>query len=105
MAYPDQEEVVRFSIPQEDGSIVTYERSGYCCRCGECCVGDPSDGTIGEPAVEGYCPLYRILPDMKGWCSDREHMIYKQGCNVWPTNPNQISDKPSCTYQFKVVEE
>lgn len=101
MAYETSEEVRIFSH-DEDGSVTIYERSGYCCRCGECCVGDPFDGEEGEPAVEGYCPLFR-MQGLLGSCSNREHPYYLSGCNVWPSHPNQIEDKPSCTYKFKVV--
>lgn len=80
----------------------TFVRTGECCRCGECCVGDPFEGKEGEPVVSGFCPLYRLL-EGRGHCSDREHPYYLMGCNVFPTHPGQIADKPGCSYTFERV--
>lgn len=80
---------------QPDGSV--WERSGDCCRCGECCKGDPFGGD------HDYCPLFRWLEDGRGACVDREHPYYLNGCNVFPTRPEQIADKPSCSYIFERV--
>jgi hypothetical protein len=78
-----------------------WVREGECCRCGECCVGDPGREDMTRPApVEGYCPLYRIV-DGVGACSDRQHPYYLAGCNVWPSQPSHIADKPSCSYTFR----
>ena len=83
---------------------MSWVRSGYCCQCGECCVGDPFGGAEGPPTVPGRCPLYRILGG-KGHCVGHEppnqHPYYLSGCNVWPTVPGHIADYPSCTYSFE----
>jgi hypothetical protein len=81
----------------------TFARTGECCRCGECCVDDPFEGELGEATVHGMCPLYRLLDDGKGHCSDRVHPYYLNGCNVFPTHPGQIADKPGCSYSFEKV--
>lgn len=86
-----------------DPDGVQWMRSGDCCRCGECCMGDPSSGELGEAVVEGYCPLFRWLSAGVGDCSDRLHEVYLRGCNVWPSIPQHIEDKPSCTYTFRRV--
>lgn len=95
-------------------------REGYCCRCGECCVGDPRpdkealrpNDPMRRPAqVEGMCPLFELhhgASEGEGFCIGHEppnqHEYYLAGCNVWPTDPSNIADKPSCTYTFKWAE-
>lgn len=76
-----------------------YRREGECCRCGECCRGNPFDGPDTE-----YCPLFRWLEEGVGECTDREHPYYLNGCNVFPSHPGQIADKPSCSYRFVEVD-
>jgi hypothetical protein len=81
-----------------------YRRIGVCCRCGECCrtgdpVGDGSNVVRGEVA----CALYREDEREEGRCTDRRHPYYLSGCNVWPSKPEHIADKPSCTYSFVEV--
>lgn len=81
-----------------------YIRSGECCRCGECCrSGDPFNGEMGEPAIEGACPLLALLPDGVHACTDRQHPYYLSGCNVWPSHPDHIVNYPSCSYKFEAV--
>ncbi len=90
-----------------------WVRDGECCRCGECCTGTPPEGLRvtdlmkRDPVVEGYCPLYEIH-DGVGFCAGhvgvvpegQEDPYYMGGCNVWPDDPNQITNYPSCTYTF-----
>ena len=78
------------------------------------------------PPVAGYCPAFewRIsngeFPDApaapSGYCghcaghsgvapSGQEEPYYLAGCNVWPTDPTQIADKPACTYTFTWVND
>ncbi len=85
---------------ETDGTV--WLRTGSCSRCGECCYGDPFNGENGPPVVEGGCPLLRFDGDQFA-CSDREHPYYLQGCNVFPTRPEQIENYPSCTYRFVKV--
>jgi len=108
-----------------------WVRSGTCCRCGECCQdGDPFPGdtsTLEEnprrsykmrmpPEKEGWCPLLRShIGDPAGDFSCIGHPgsvplenadpYYMSGCNVWPDHPDQIADKPSCTYTFTWVAD
>lgn len=83
---------------------MTWIREGECNRCGECCVGDPMEDMPRPGPVSGYCPLYRIAADGRGWCSDRQHPYYLGGCIAWPDDPRQIADKPSCSYTFHWVD-
>lgn len=81
-----------------------FIRTGECSRCGECCrTGDPFAGTMGKPEIAGACVLLALLPDGLHACKDRQNPYYLNGCNVWPTHPGHISDKPSCTYKFERV--
>ena len=77
----------------------TFVRTGECCRCGECCMtGNPF---TGEPNVP--CPLLKMR-DGIATCTDRQHPYYLNGCNVWPTHPGHIVDKPGCSYRFTRVD-
>jgi hypothetical protein len=82
--------------------VTEWVRSGECNRCGDCCKGDPFLGEEGEPEIEGYCPLL-VLKDNLLTCSNRQHPYYLNGCNVFPTHPGQIADKPNCSYTFDLV--
>lgn len=77
----------------EDG---TYIRVGECNRCGACCRGNPFDPEDGSE----YCPLFRWLDEGVGHCDDRNHPYYLSGCNLFPSRPSQIEDKPNCSYEF-----
>lgn len=96
-----------------------WVRSGSCCRCGQCCVGtpllwmvpppvlSPDDPMLRDPPVQGMCPLYEVhagAPEGEGFCIGHEppnqHGYYLSGCNIWPDNPEQIADKPGCSYTF-----
>ena len=82
----------------------TYIRTGECCRCGQCCMtGDPFEGELGEPAIEGACPLLKLAADGLYACSDRMNSYYLKGCNVFPSHPDQVADKPGCSYKFELV--
>jgi hypothetical protein len=92
---------------------MSWVRSGYCCRCGECCVGDPFNGELGPLMTGTHCPLYRLIGlDNKivGHCiahpptAEVQNDYYYNNCSVWPDDPRQIADKPSCTYKFTWVD-
>lgn len=86
----------------DHGPNGTFVRTGECCRCGQCCFGDPFQGALGDPPIPGACPLLALHSD--GYvCTDRQHPYYLNGCNVWPTHPGQIADKPNCSYTFERV--
>jgi len=94
---------------------MAWIREGTCCRCGECCTGDPNHPSmVGElRKVPGYCPMFEWKRKNKeGFCRGhvgavpvgQENAYYMSGCNVWPTHPDLIADKPSCTYKFHWVD-
>ena len=83
---------------------MTWIRSGECNRCGECCVGDPFNGEEGPASVPGFCPFYRIV-DGIGACCDRTNAYYLAACRDYPTDPQQISECPSCSYTFSWVDD
>jgi hypothetical protein len=96
--------MLKFTHEQPDGSLITFVRTGECCQCGECCkAGDPFQGEMGKPEISGACPLLRLHSDGLHACADRENPYYLNGCNVFPTHPGQIADKPSCSYKFEQV--
>jgi len=82
-----------------------WQRTGHCSRCGDCCRGNPF---ADDPT--GYCPLFTFVWDKasegyRGNCSDRTHEYYLKACQHWPSHPDQIADKPHCTYQFTRVAD
>lgn len=81
-----------------------WVREGECNRCGECCKsGDPFNGELGEPEIKNSCPLLTIKEGVFT-CKDRQHPYYLGGCVIWPTEPRQIENYPSCSYTFKWVD-
>jgi hypothetical protein len=91
--------------------MMAWVREGYCCKCGECCVGDPftDDNRPRAAVVPGYCPLFEWRGDKEGFCighigavpAGKENPYYLSGCIAWPSDPLHIADKPSCTYSFR----
>lgn len=83
-----------------DGTI--WRRTGYCCRCGECCFGDVF---TKDSKPDQRCSMYEEQRDGTGMCKDRteKNWYYHQGCNVFPQVPSQVTDYPSCTYKFTLV--
>jgi hypothetical protein len=84
-----------------DGS--KWIREGECSGCGQCCLGDPFNGSEGPAEVDGYCPLARLAGDKIRCAGYGVHPYYLRGCNVFPQFPEQIADKPLCTYTFQRV--
>lgn len=91
------------SIDFVDADENTWRRSGYCCRCGDCCRGDPFNGTQGTGPVEGYCPFFSWESEGVGQCNGREGYYYSIGCNVFPGEPDIVAAHPQCTYRFDLV--
>lgn len=94
-----------------------WERTGQCCRCGECCNGDPfpteehrlGDSRFSEtwrrqPEREGKCPLLTFKSGSAACIGHGTDAYYLSGCNVWPTDPRQVAHCPSCTYEFEWVD-
>jgi hypothetical protein len=84
-----------------------WRRTGYCCRCGDCCKGNPFTGS-----PEGYCPFFAVQwnVEREGWqghCTDRTsaNTYYTMACAMYPTHPSQIEDKPHCTYRFERIAD
>lgn len=71
-------------------NIIVYERSGSCCRCGQCCEG---------------CE-HLIMMNSFGSCSviNEVGKDWDMGCKVWPSEPQHIENHSSCSYAFRVVE-
>jgi hypothetical protein len=95
-----------------------WVRGGYCCRCGQCCVGDPFDDT-NRPrtaVVAGYCPLFEWhmnAPEGPGFCAGhtgvvppgQENPYYLAACSTWPDDPHCIANYDKCTYTFTWVDD
>lgn len=80
-----------------------YEREGYCCRCGDCCRGNPD----GSGTDKDLCPFLRFEADGKAACVDwdKPNTYWAKGCIVWPTKPEHIAHLPRCTYWFREVPD
>ena len=79
-------------------------REGECCRCGECCKGNPF---VPDGAPDEMCPLLEIVarPDGTRFCSGHGvHPYYLQGCNVWPSIPEHVAGIARCTYRWRWAE-
>jgi hypothetical protein len=86
---------------QNDGTV--WERTGSCNRCGSCCKGDPFEGTLGIPEVEGMCFYFRWEAPGIGACLGRDSDYYKNACVHWPGN--RLNDEhPNCSYVFSPVD-
>lgn len=72
-----------------------FLRTGYCCRCGDCCRGNPYTGS-----VEGHCPHYAVRSGL-GECMDRQGAYYLAACKDWPSKPEHLLEHPKCTYRFE----
>lgn len=72
---------------------VVWRRTGYCCQCGECCIG---------------CPvLLWITENVRGVCKEKLLGI-PQSCgqdDTWPPTPAHISNLKKCTYKFEEVTQ
>jgi hypothetical protein len=108
---------------------MAWVRSGFCIRCGECCNGDPFAGEEPDAENPRRSTLMRQPPERQGWCpllrfhpggtqgdttcighsgfvpAGKEDPYYMSGCNVWPEDPAQIANYPSCTYTFAWVDD
>jgi hypothetical protein len=92
--YPDES-------PREhvDHDGTRWRRTGYCCRCGACCVGDPYTGASDVP-----CPhLVADAGDGLPGCVDRQGAYYLSGCVSWPSVPGHVAHIAECTYRFERV--
>jgi hypothetical protein len=99
-----------------------WVRSGYCCRCGQCCAvgGNPFPGDVeGNPRCSQLmatrqaeqpdaCPLLHFhIGAPEGDTSCVGHGIdpyYLSGCIDWPSDPTHIQDYDRCTYMFTWVD-
>jgi hypothetical protein len=84
-------------VDYTDAAGVTWRRTGYCCHCGACCQADVDTGAAGA--------CHYLATDANGvlQCTGRASAAYLNGCNVWPSVPEHIADKPACTYVFTRV--
>jgi hypothetical protein len=97
--------------------MARWLRYGECNRCGECCRGDASwfvdrnpDTTPAmkrTPPVAGFCPAYEVR-DGVATCADfagpPNSFFVKHNCAMFPIDPAQVADCPSCSYQFIRLE-
>ena len=84
---------------------MTWLREGYCCKCGDCCEGNPKRGTWPDK-LDGMCPLLgRKREDGTRLCIGHgKHPYYLQGCVVWPSIPAHTLRHKRCTYSWRWVD-
>lgn len=80
-----------------DGTV--WERTGYCCQCGECCLGCPFTRQIDK-----YCIYLKQITSDRFICTGRHTDYHKVACSKWPVLPAQIKHLPKCTYKFKQIK-
>lgn len=84
-----------------DHEGIVWRRTGYCCGCGACCVGDPEDSKAvmcskfvpNADGIGGKCSVY-----------GGSYWYYQSACKHWPGHPSAIKDKPECTYKFEAIK-
>lgn len=97
-----------------DGSV--WKRTGYCNRCGVCCVDEENvfqthDGNyepISQPleqVVPGKCAYFRWDENMLGMCLGRDTKYYQEGCKLQPTKIEHVQQWPGCTYSFEKISD
>lgn len=83
---------------------MAWLRTGECCKCGDCCRGNPfvPDGDPNEP-----CPLLGVVrKDGTRLCTGHGvDPYYLSGCNVWPTIPEHVAKYSRCSYRFEWVDD
>lgn len=81
---------------------MSWVREGECCKCGDCCRGNPFRGEVPN-THDDMCPLLGALTkDGERLCTGHGvHPYYLNGCNVWPTVPEHVSAYSRCTYRWK----
>lgn len=79
---------------------MTWVREGHCCKCGDCCRGDPFDP---HSLPDQPCPLLTVTnKDGTRLCKGYGvHSYYLSGCNVWPTVPEHTKHIERCTYTWR----
>lgn len=106
----DQNSDGEVHFQNEDG--LTLRRTGHCSRCGQCCddienIFKDVDGNGNAPGlvqvVPGKCAYFRWMEDGLAGCVGRDTVYYNNGCNVWPTIPQHISEYPGCTFVFEDI--
>ena len=85
---------------------MAWAREGECCKCGDCCRGNPIPGEWMD-TPDGMCPLLGIVRQ-DGTRHCRGHGVnpyYLNGCNIWPTIPEHVAAYPRCTYTWRWVDD
>lgn len=92
----------------------TWRRSGHCNRCGDCCNDDVNifsefDGN-GDfnpltQVVPGKCAYFRWGDDGLGQCTGRTTSYYLNGCALWPSKLEHITDWANCSYTFEKLND
>lgn len=85
---------------------MSWKRLGECCKCGDCCKGNPRKDRWHD-AEDGMCPLLGIVQkDGTRLCTGYGvHEYYLQGCVVWPSIPAHTASLPRCTYRWEWVND
>ncbi len=80
-----------------------WVREGYCCHCGDCCIGSPPGEA--EP-VEGMCPRLIAGPEGTRLCGvhGTDHAYWNAACSQWPSDPHCITKYDRCTFTFRWVD-
>lgn len=81
-------------------TIGSYRKTGFCCRCGDCCrihgdpfSNNPKGGTACSKLVDNQCSIH-------GRGNAEEQRFWNAGCNDWPRHPDDLRDVPNCTFRF-----
>lgn len=81
---------------------MSWIREGYCCKCGDCCKGNPFD-TIAD-ATDGMCPMLSLTRnDGTRVCTvhDTDNQYWQNACSQWPVIPEHTASYPRCTFTWR----
>lgn len=86
---------------------IVRRRVGSCNWCGDCCVGDPFNGALGEASEPGMCPALKRLPDGTRVCSlhGTDNEYWNSACKHWPSKPEHVNQEHlhRCSFTFEEV--
>lgn len=77
---------------------MTWIREGYCCKCGDCCAGNPFTGEN-----VGMCPKLNDEKDGMRTCSvhGTDNFYWNIACKLWPTIPEHTAPYSRCTFTWR----
>lgn len=97
-------------LPDEPPRVYgEWTRTGYCCRCGDCCASGNPFPLPDKSDESDPCPyLSATRDDGTRHCTAHDNTDeatdvgrYRvMACSLWPSKPEHVARYPRCTYVF-----